>query len=258
MATAQDVIAKAASQLGVSENPIGSNRGTPYHAWFGAESQGWQWCSIFVTWVFHHVDPALVHGLKAAYSGDFLLTGRKYGEEIPAPQPGCIAIMDYNADNFTDHIGIVESVTPGSMVLIEGNHNNRVERVNRGAGGSTRYWFIMPKYSSVQPPKPREAEMQTWEYFDTTEVVKIDCYRARADYYVTTDGATKNLVFTFQGKDGGEPISADGQEIKTDIQHDHNLQDILKQSRFKELKGSYKLTVTCSHPIDISIREVPK
>ena len=100
--------------------------------------------------------------------------------------------------------------------------------------------------------------MQTWESFDTTKVVKIDCYRDKANYFVTTDGATKDLVFTFQAKDGGEAIAADGQEIKTDIQHDHNLQDILKQPRFASLKGSYKLTVTCASPINISVREVPK
>lgn len=154
MATAADVLALARSQIGVSENPPGSNRGTPYHAWFGAHSQGWQWCAIFVAWVYHHTDPALIHGLRSAYSGDYLTVGRRHGEEIAPPRPGAIAIMDYGDGGITDHIGIVESVSGSSMTLIEGNHNNRVERVTRVIGGSTRFWYVMPKYS-----QPEEEEM---------------------------------------------------------------------------------------------------
>lgn len=108
-------------------------------------------------------------------------------------------------------------------------------------------------------PKKGDKRMQTWEYKQVTKVAKIDCYRAKADYHVTTDGATRNLVFTLEGKDGSfAPVSTEGQDIKTNIQHDHNLQDILKQDRFKSLKGSYKLIITCADAIDISIRENPK
>ncbi len=160
MATAQDVLNLARSQLGVAENPLGSNSGTPYHAWYGPESQGWQWCAIFVDWVFHHVDPALVHWLKSAYSGDYLAVGRRHGEEIPAPVPGAIAIMDYGDGGITDHIGIVEAVSGGYMTLIEGNHNNRVERVSRAITGSTRFWYVLPKYSNPIPPKPKQQEAQ--------------------------------------------------------------------------------------------------
>jgi hypothetical protein len=156
MATAQDVLNLARSQLGVAENPLGSNSGTPYHAWYGSESQGWQWCAIFVDWVFHHIDPALVHGLKSAYSGDFLTVGSRHGEEVPAPIPGAIAIMDYGDGGITDHIGIVEAVSGGYMALIEGNHNNRVERVTRAINGSTRFWYILPKYSN---PKQEDDDM---------------------------------------------------------------------------------------------------
>lgn len=161
MATAHDVLNLARAQLGVAENPVGSNSGTPYHAWYGPESEGWQWCAIFVDWVFWHIDPALIHRLKSAYSGDYLTIGRRNNEEISAPVPGAIAVMDYGDGGITDHIGIVESVSGGYMTLIEGNHNNRVERVTRVINGSTRYWYILPKYSATPPPKPKpkEAEM---------------------------------------------------------------------------------------------------
>jgi len=157
MATATDVLNLARSQLGVSENPPGSNRGTPYHKWYGPESEGWQWCAIFVCWVFQHVDPSLIHGLHSAYSGDYLTTGRRNCEETPRPVPGCIAVMDYGDGGITDHIGIVESVSGNYMTLIEGNHNNRVERVTRALSGSTKFWYIMPPYSAA--PKEEEDDM---------------------------------------------------------------------------------------------------
>lgn len=156
MATANDVLNLARSQLGVHEVPMGSNRGTPYHAWYGAYSQGWQWCAIFQCWLFSHIDPNLIHGIHSAYSGDYLTVGKRHGEEIKAPVPGAIAIMDYNADYFTDHIGIVESVSGNNMLLIEGNHNNRVERVNRQINSSTRFWYIYPKYQDVPEPPPEK------------------------------------------------------------------------------------------------------
>jgi hypothetical protein len=152
MATSQDVLNMARSLLGIAETPPGSNIVHPILDWYG--EQGIQWCAATVSYVFHHVDPSLVHGLKSAYSGDFLSVGRSHGEEITSPVPGCIAIMDYGDGGITDHIGIVESVGGGKMVLIEGNHNNRVERVTRPLGGSTRFWYVLPKYSSK--PKPQE------------------------------------------------------------------------------------------------------
>ena len=130
MTTVNDLVALARAQVGSPgsvENPIGSNRGTKYHKWYGSFSEGWEWCAIFVDYVYFHVDPALIHSLKSAYSGDYLATGRRYGEEVSSPSPGCMAIMDYNLDDFTDHIGIVVAVDGDEMTLVEGNHNNRVE-----------------------------------------------------------------------------------------------------------------------------------
>jgi hypothetical protein len=157
MATVQDVLEYARRLLGIAETPPGSNIVHPILDWYG--EQGIQWCAATVAYIFFHVDPALVHGVKSAYSGDYLTAGRRYGEEIPAPAPGAIAIMDYGDGGITDHIGIVESVQGAYMTLIEGNHNNRVERVTRAVSGSTRFWYIMPRYSSTPKPKTRETEM---------------------------------------------------------------------------------------------------
>jgi len=156
VATAEDVLALARSQIGVAENPLGSNRGTPYHAWFGAYSQGWQWCAIFVAWLFHHTDPALVHGLRSAYSGDYLTVGRRHGEEVTVGEPGDIVVFDWGDGGITDHIGIVESRTGNTYRTIEGNVNDRVGRVTRARSRTCVMWFVRPKYAA---PKKEEDEM---------------------------------------------------------------------------------------------------
>jgi hypothetical protein len=112
---------------------------------------------------------------------------------------------------------------------------------------------------SVPPQKKKENDMQTWEYFGVKKAEKIDCWRARCNYFATTDGPRRNLRFGFVPKDSAaEPIWSDPQTNEADVQHDHVMQDILKQDRYKGLSGSYKLIIVNDSPIDISIREEVK
>jgi len=106
--------------------------------------------------------------------------------------------------------------------------------------------------------KQKEDEgMQSWQYDNVTVASRSDCYKDKANYYVTTEGASPDVVFEFEGHKplGGEGKS-EGQRV-SGIQ-DHNIQDILKQDRMKSIKGSYKLKVVSANPITITIREVPK
>ena len=154
MTTVNDILALSRSQIGVCEQPMGSNRGTPYHAWYGPESQGWQWCSIFVSWLMRWMP-----GTKWAYSGDWLMWGRRNGAEVTIAQaaPGDIVIFDYGDGGSTDHIGIVEErLGPTTFRTIEGNIGNCVGRKIRTAGPACRMWFVRPKYSQAQPPEEEE------------------------------------------------------------------------------------------------------
>ena len=99
--------------------------------------------------------------------------------------------------------------------------------------------------------------MQSWQYDNVTEVSKIDCYKDKADYYVTTKGTSPVVTFTLEGH---KPLGGGGTTEAQDVSgiQDHNVQDLLKQDRLKSIKGSYGLTVNSTSPITISIREVPK
>ena len=102
--------------------------------------------------------------------------------------------------------------------------------------------------------KPKEEGMYE-QLLNTKEFVRLDCWRDKFNYFVTTDGNAKNLRFKLQGKLGGE-ATTDPQDKDGIV--DHNLQDILKQDRMKVVKGSYKLTVTSDKDIGIGLREDSK
>jgi len=107
----------------------------------------------------------------------------------------------------------------------------------------------------IPQPKIKEDEGMYEQVLNTKEFVRLDCWRDRFDYHVTTDGNAKNLRFKLDGKQGGsgttDPQDKDGLV-------DHNIQDILKQDRMKGVKGSYKLTVMSDKDINIGLREVAK
>lgn len=260
MATVEDVLNLARSQLGVCENPMGSNSGTPYHAWYGPESQGWQWCAIFVCWLFHHTDPALIHYLKSAYSGDFLTTGRLYGEEVTSAQaePGDIVVFDYGDGGRTDHVAVVEKrLDPISFQTIEGNVGNCVGRKTRrqSGAGTCQMWFIHPKYAVAPPQEPRKKEEPMLYQGSGAQFTFEDCYADRYDYWLHTRGEAAEIRFTLISHDTGKAVTTDPQPLKGHKLH--NLQSVAANPKYAT-KGSYTLVCTATSKIRWGLREVPK
>lgn len=216
MPTAQDVLNLARSQLGICENPLGSNSGTPYHAWYGSYCQGWQWCAIFVSWVIWHIDQALFYGLMTAYSGDYLSVGRMHlrGIDISQIAPGDICIWDrppFIPEGITDHIGFVESVTGSTFTTIEGNSGDCVKRNthDKVQTSSCHYYFVRPNYTST--PKPQEDDMglaqtekqlNTGESWETSGFV-LEARKARTDLDLINRGtAPMNVSVGIQKPNG--------------------------------------------------------
>lgn len=216
MATPTDVLNLCRSQIGVCENPMGSNCGTPYHAWYGSYCQGWQWCAIFVSWVIWHVDQALFYGLMTAYSGDYLNVGRMHLREIDLSQiaPGDICIWDRPVGGITDHIGFVEVVNPGARTFttIEGNSGDCVKRNTHTEEqtSSCHYYFVRPNYSAT--PSPKEIEMalaitssgpapvRSW-----ITTGKLGLRNGKVEMHVDNRGTAKlNLTVQVQVKSSGD------------------------------------------------------
>jgi hypothetical protein len=144
---------------------MGSNRGTKYHAWYGPESEGWQWCAIFISWLMWHVDPALFWFLKTAYSGDFLTIGRRHGREIDIDHmaPGDIVIWDKPIGGITDHIGVCISVGLNIFETVEGNSGDCVRHNThqRIQTSSCHYYFVRPDYKVPVKKEQEDDEVYT-------------------------------------------------------------------------------------------------
>lgn len=123
--TVRSVLYAAANQVGITENPAGSNKVKYNTEYYGREVSGkaYPWCMAFVWWVFQG---AGFHLFKTASCSAFV-------GQYKAKSPGQIVRANYRAGDIvffdftgkrakTEHVGIVESVgADGTLTTIEGN-----------------------------------------------------------------------------------------------------------------------------------------
>jgi hypothetical protein len=137
-------LAAAQSQVGVSEQPPGSNDG-PQIAEYRTATAGsgvGPWCAYFTSWAAAQAGVPLGEAGQGFGSVSALYGwAQRTGRATPAgpgvqPNPGDLIVWG------GEHIGIVESVEPdGSIHTIEGNSSNAVSRRTYGpdGGGATGY-----------------------------------------------------------------------------------------------------------------------
>jgi CHAP domain-containing protein len=140
----QRALAAAQAEVGVAEQPPGSNDG-PRIAEYRAATAGsgvGPWCAYFTSWAAAQSGAPLGEAGQGFGSVDALYGwAQRTGRAIPAgpgvaPSPGDLIVWGGR------HIGIVESVDPdGSIHTIEGNSSNAVSRRTYGpdGGGATGY-----------------------------------------------------------------------------------------------------------------------
>jgi CHAP domain len=137
-------LAAAQSQVGVAEQPPGSNDG-PQIAEYRTATAGsgvGPWCAYFTSWAAAQAGVPLGEAGQGFGSVSALYGwAQRTGRATPAgpgvqPNPGDLIVWG------GEHIGIVESVDPdGSIHTIEGNSSNAVSRRTYGpdGGGATGY-----------------------------------------------------------------------------------------------------------------------
>jgi CHAP domain len=140
----QRALAAAQAEVGVAEQPPGSNDG-PRIAEYRTATAGsgvGPWCAYFTSWAAAQAGAPLGEvgqgfgAVEAVYAW-----AQRTGRAMPAgpgvvPSPGDLIVWGGR------HIGIVESVdADGSIHTIEGNSSNAVSRRTYGAdgGGATGY-----------------------------------------------------------------------------------------------------------------------
>lgn len=166
MSSAAKVLQIARNEIGTKESPAGSNKVKYNTEYYGkaVSGSGYAWCAVFVWWVFKEAGcPELFFGgKKSAYCpsiADYYI-GKKQTVSKSKGQAGDIVLFDWNQNNSSDHIGIIEKKnSDGTYTCIEGN----TAVGNNSNGGNvmrrTRYqsqisWICRPKYTEKEAVKP--------------------------------------------------------------------------------------------------------
>jgi CHAP domain len=140
-ASGSNVLAAAETQVGVSEQPPGSNDGpqiATYRTAVAGAQAGEPWCAYFASWAAAQAGTPLgANGEGLGSVAQITSWAQQTGRYMPAgsvPQSGDLILFGDH------HVGIVESVnSDGSLNTVEGNYENAVSRVHRMPGEATGF-----------------------------------------------------------------------------------------------------------------------
>ena len=160
MATASEVLAIAASQIGYSRwsDP---QQGTKYGRWYAEHTHdgyyaqnGVPYCDMFVSWVLNQAKQACA-GFPSAYCPYALAAARRAGLAVAykGAKAGDIVFFDWDGGE-TDHVGIIELNRGSYYQTIEGNTSNGVV-ARRTRGLSVVCGVVRPPYTT-NTTKPSE------------------------------------------------------------------------------------------------------
>jgi hypothetical protein len=128
----------AESQVGVTEQPPGSNDGpqiAEYRTATEGAYAGAPWCAYFVSWCANQAGaPIGDHGQGLGSVAGITDWARSTGRLTQTPAPGELILFG------TEHVGIVKSVNAdGSLTTVEGNASNGVREETRWPSEATGY-----------------------------------------------------------------------------------------------------------------------
>lgn len=137
--TAEQVLNAARGELGMMEDPAGSNK-VKYNTWYyGREVSGaaYPWCVVFAQWCYCGGGASDTSGLlpaRTASCGELVRAAQKAGRWVTGGyQPGDLAVYDFGGDGAADHCGIVERAYEDGLIAIEGNTSVSGSQSNGGA-----------------------------------------------------------------------------------------------------------------------------
>lgn len=176
MATVEQLLDIARSQLGVHEDPPNSNR-TPYGKWYGLDGQ--PWCAMFASWCLAKVG---IHNWKHAYTPTGYAMFKNAGRLFFKPAPGDLVYFDFPGDSVhrISHVGFVESVNrDGTIVTIEGNTNAAGSRTGGNVLRHTRdpIRHGIRGYGRPVYEPPQEDDMTDAERWALADVWVRESYR---------------------------------------------------------------------------------
>ena len=121
--------------------------------WYNGPKNGFPYCDVFYDWLFYKAfgdplgremicQPAGSAGAGCLYSAQYY---KNAGRWFTTPQPGDQIFFSYSPGEYS-HTGIVESVSGGQVVTIEGNTSDQVARRSYTLGDSRIVGYGRPRW----------------------------------------------------------------------------------------------------------------
>ena len=157
MSKRDDFLKWLEAQVGVTENPPGSNN-VPYNtAYYGFPVNGadYHWCVTFQWDGLTIIGCAALFygGRKTNYAPTLLDFYRQQGQIVTEPQPGDLVFFDWDKSGKPDHVGAVVGVTDSTVTTIEGNVGDAVKKLVRPRDGKIQA-FVRLKWPAEPEPQP--------------------------------------------------------------------------------------------------------
>lgn len=111
----------------IAKAQIGNIGGEKYWKWYGFNSRV-AWCACFVSWCAEQsgdLDVTIPRFSGVDYGMTWYQEQGRWRNLGYIPISGEIVFFDWDYDNDSDHVGIVEKVENNILYIIEGNSNNR-------------------------------------------------------------------------------------------------------------------------------------
>lgn len=216
MSSASEVIALAKQELGYHEKASNSNldsktgnsgssnytkyaRDLANAGYYQASKQGFEWCDMFVDWLFYKLYGKTegeriecqtgVLGAGTPYSAGYYKAQGRYDSN---PQPGDqIFFQRYGS---ICHTGLVIDVKDSYVYTIEGNSNNQVEERKYKLGDSYIAGYGHPKYSSNVAPKDFQQIGVDVSYWNGRSIDWKAAKKGGIDFAIVRAGYGKNNI----------------------------------------------------------------
>ncbi|MCI8474452.1 MAG: CHAP domain-containing protein [Oscillospiraceae bacterium] len=189
--TAERLLELARSQIGVKEEPRGSNRVKYNTAYYGTEVQGsaYPWCCAFQWWLFRQAGAGRLFydGGRTAHCETLYRFYQKRGQEVDKGElrPGDLVFFNFSGGTRMEHIGICEGVEPGYVVTIDGNTGD--DERNGGVVARKRRSLRYVK-GAARPDYEEDEEMKVYQYAqETPEWAREAVVKAIRNGYVRMD-----------------------------------------------------------------------
>jgi len=204
----QAIIDKAASQNGIKESPVNSNK-TIYGQWYGLD--GVKWCCIFVSWVYDQAGHPLEaidkpHGYQSCQSG--FNFWKRNNRVVKDPQPGDIVLYDWTGNGTCDHTGIFVKWVNADKTSFQawegntaqGNDSDGGQVMLRERRRSLVKAFVTPIALTEGLPSTNNDNLQKGDA--GSDVTVLQKLLHDLDYTITVDGVfgpgTEKIIKQFQ------------------------------------------------------------